>query len=139
MKKFYFVICAVLLFSPCGLSQANQSESAVKDAAAPYQKATLVKLTAYLNTKAREVSHTTVLDATIVSEKIVTYQFKIRSEALQYTSRYTPEKQPGNLPDAWWKGNAPVEISARNGRLFIKLPEGGEVASRIISQTPAAK
>jgi hypothetical protein len=76
-----------------------------------------------------------------MSEKTVTYDFSVRSGAVRYTSRYTPppEKQPGNLPDAWWKGNAPVEIRISKSALLMKLPDGHEVASRILGQTPAGK
>jgi hypothetical protein len=58
MKRLCFVIYAALLFSPFTPSQANASESTAKDAAALYQKATLLKLKAYVRTKSRELSHT---------------------------------------------------------------------------------
>jgi hypothetical protein len=79
------------------------------------------------------------LSSPIITETIVTYEFSIRSGALGYISRYTPEKQPGKLPDAWWKGNAPIQMRVRKRDLFIKLANGSEISSHIVSQTPTAK
>jgi hypothetical protein len=81
MKKFFLVLCVVLLLSPLASSQ---------NAAAPYERATLLKMTARLNTQTRELSHSNFTDATLMSEKTVTYDFSVRSGAVRYTSRYTP-------------------------------------------------
>lgn len=129
----------VLLVSTCASSQANQSESNQRDAAASYGSATLLTLTARARTQTEELRHTSLVDSPIISETIVTYEFTIRSGALRYISRYTPEEQPGNLPDAWWQGNAPIQMKVRNRTLFIKLPDGGAVSSHIVSQTSTAK
>ena len=134
MKRLCFGVCAVMLFSSFAPSQANQSESKQGDAAAPYDSATLLHLTARTHTQTQELQHTSVLSSPIITETIVTYEFAIRSGALRYISRYTPEKQPGNLPDAWWKGNAPIQMRVRKRALFIKLANGGEISSNIVSQ-----
>jgi hypothetical protein len=139
MAKFLLVFSAFFLFSSSSFCQVTQSESKTKDASPLYQKATLLKLTAQASTQTKEVSHTTFTNAVVVSEKIVTYHFTVRSGTKQYFAQYTPAKQPGNLPHAWWQGNAPVEIRVNNRTLFIKLPDGGEVASEIASQTSSTK
>ena len=134
MRTFCFVVSALLLFSPFAPSQTNESEPAAKESASAYQRATLVKMTARVRTDTQETRHTTVNDTTLITEKIVTYWFTIRSGGVQYSSKYTPDKQPGDMPDAWWHGNAPVEIGIRKRTLFIKSPKGEVVASRIVSQ-----
>ena len=139
MTRLYFGVCAVMLFSTFASSQANQSESKQGDAAALYDNATLLHLTARAHTQTRELQHTSLLSSPIITETIVTYEFAIRSGALGYVARYIPEKQPGHLPDAWWKGNAPIQMRVRKHALFIKLANGGEISSHIVSQTPTAK
>jgi len=139
MKKFCFVFCAALLISPWMLGETDQTESKAQGAPGTYQSATLLKLVATMRTVPRDVSHTTWTNAVIVSEKIVTYDFTVQSGPTRYTSRYTPEKQPGDLPHAWWQGNAPVQIRVKKRTLFIKLPDGTEVLSRIVNQTTISK
>lgn len=82
-----------------------------------------------------------MLDTSIVSEKVVTYQFNIKAGDTQYTSRYTPEPedQPGNLPHAWWQGTSLVGIRVKKHTLYLRMPEGGEIATHIVSQTITAK
>jgi len=139
MKKFCFgIICMMLLLvCTCTSSQANQSK--VTDAPVSYRSATLLRLTARAEAQTQQLMHTSILDDSIITQRVVTYEFDIRSGALRYISRYTPEKQPGNLPHAWWQGNAPIVIRVKNRSLFIRLPEGGEVASHIVRQISAAK
>ena len=134
MKRFCLGICMVLLFSAFAASQASQPESQVRNASDSYHGATLLRLIARAHTQTRELQHTSVLDSPIIAETIVTYEFSIRSGEQRYVSRYTPEKQPGNLPDAWWRGNAPVQIRVSNRKLLIRLPDGGELSSRIMKQ-----
>jgi len=139
MRKFPFTICAVLLLASYAAGQTNQSQPKGKNAAPVYRSAFLVKLTATARAETHDVLHSTALDSWIVSDKIVTYQFTIRSGGLQYASLYTPEPQPGNLPDAWWKGNALVGIRVDSKKLFIRLPDGGEIATRIVDEAAVSK
>jgi hypothetical protein len=136
MKKYLFVFCSILIFSACASGQATPSGSKGKDAAPIYQSAFLLKVTAVGHTQTDETRHTTLLDSTIVEEKIVTYEFTVRSGTVQYTSQYTsrPGNPLGKLPQPWWDGNALVGIRIKKHTLYIKLPEGGEVASHIVSQ-----
>jgi hypothetical protein len=72
MKRLCFGVCAVMLFSTFAPSQTNQSESKQRDAAAPYNSATLLHLTARAHTQTRELQHTSVLSSPIITETIVT-------------------------------------------------------------------
>jgi hypothetical protein len=126
-KLFFFGVASLLLFS---FSAAGQTQS---------QNARLVKMTATVSVHEREISHTNWTSATLVSEKIVTYHFVIRSGGVEYTSVYTPDDQPGTLPHAWWVGNAPVGIRIANHKLYIILPDGREVRSNVTGQTSTAK
>ena len=136
MKPFCLTLCSLLLFSSFASGQTAPSDTTQKDDTVTYQSARLVKMTASVTTLPHEVRHTTMVDTLIVSDKIITYQFLIRCGGVEYTSKYTPDEQPGNLPDAWWKGDAVVGIRAVKHKLYIKLPGGREVQSRIIRQTP---
>ena len=139
MKRFCLGICVVLLlFFTCASSQASQSESKQSTATASNGSATLLRMIARAHTRTTELQHTSIVNSPVISETIVTYEFTIRSGAQEYISRYTPEKQPGNMPDAWWRGKAPVQMRIRKSTLFIKLPEGGEVASHIVRRTSTA-
>lgn len=97
----------------------------------------LVKMTAQVHTQTDQAFFTTMLDTMIVSEKIVTYGFLIRTGTMQYRSRYTPTpaNQPGKLPPTWWQGHALVGIRVKKHKLYTRRPGGGEVASHIVSQT----
>jgi len=140
MKLFCFAFCSLLLVFSCASGQTPSDASQEKDAFV-YQSARLVRMTATVNIKERELSHTTPMSAVLVSEKIVTYHFLIRSGGVEYKSEYTPneQEQPGNLPHAWWEGTAPVGIRIVNQKLYIKLPDGRAVQSRVISQTTLSK
>ena len=139
MRKLPFAICAALLFASYAASQTNQAQPEGRNATPLYHSAFLVKLTAGVRTETHEVLHTTVLDSGVVSEKIVTYKFIIRSGGLQYASLYTPEPQPGNLPDAWWKDNALVGIRVEGHSLMIRLPQGGEIATSVVGKPAVSK
>jgi len=141
MKNLCFVICSILIFATCASGQANPSHSSGKTAGPLYQSAWLVKLTAQVHTETDQAFFTTMLDTTIVSEKIVTYGFLVRTGTVQYRSRYTPApaNQPGKLPAAWWQGDALVGIRVKKQKLYLRLPGGGEVASHIVSQTAVAQ
>src|SRR5215469_10887882 len=137
MKRLFFGLYMMLLLSTFTSSQANQSQSKVRDEASTYRNATLLKLTARARTQSREIRHTSLLDTTIVDDTIVTYEFTIRSGARSYISHYTPD-QPLNLPRAWRRRPVPVLIRVRKRTLYITIPEAGEVASHIVSQTSTA-
>ena len=139
MRPFGFALSLSLLFSSFASGQTAPSDTTQKRDALTYQDARLVKMTASISTQPRETRHTTMLDTIIVSDKIVTYHFLVRSGGVEYVSKYTPKEQPGNLPDAWWKGNAPVGIRVVKHRLYIKSADGSEVSSRLIRQAQVAK
>ena len=105
------------------------------------QNAMLVKMTASITVQEREISHVVATSSVLVSEKIVTYHFRVRLGGVEYTSEYTPSEreQPGNLPHAWWQGNAPVSIRIAKRKLYLGLPDGREVQSTITGQVPIAK
>jgi hypothetical protein len=98
-------------------------------------------MTASVNVQEREISHVTAWDAVLVSEKIVTYHFRVRLGGVEYTSVYTPgeSEQPGNLPHAWWEGNTPIAVRVAKHNLYIDLPDGREVRSTITGQTAITK
>ena len=54
----------------------------------------------------------------IVPETIITCEFTVRSGTLRYISTYTPEARAGNLPHAWWHGNAPIQMRVKKNTLF---------------------
>jgi hypothetical protein len=137
MKLSCFALCSLLLVFSSASGQTPSDTSQKKDVV--YQSARLVKMTASLNIKENEISHVTWTSAVLVSEKIVTYHFLIRSGRVEYTSEYTPNDQPGNLPHAWWEGDAPVGIRVAKHKLYIQLPDGREVASDITAQTSTTK
>jgi len=140
MKLSCFALCSLLLVLSSASGQTPSDTSQKKDSVV-YQSARLVKMTASANNQEREFSHTTPMSAVLVSEKIVTYHFLIRSGGVEYRSQYTPNEQdqPGDLPQAWWDGNASVGIRVVNKKLYIKLPDGRAVQSRVISRIPLSK
>jgi hypothetical protein len=137
MRKFLLLASAALVFSAAVSAQSTQSLTNVKNTTPAYRRATLEKLTAKVRTQTEEVRHTTMVDATIVPEKIYTYQFHINTGATKYTSRYTPEVQPGEFPQSWVQGNTLVEYRVQKNTLFLKLPQGGELETHIVTQSQA--
>jgi hypothetical protein len=132
MKSFCLALCYLSFFSSFASGQAAPSDTSQKDDTVACQSARLVKMTASVTTQPHEVRHTTMVDTLILPDNVIIYQFLIRCGGVEYTSEYTPDKQSGNLPDAWWKGSAVVGIRVVKHKLYIKLPDGREVKSRII-------
>src|SRR5215469_13389696 len=122
MKRLFFGLYMMLLLSTFTSSQANQSQSKVRDEASTYRNATLLKLTARAITQSREIRHTSLLDTMTVDDTTVTYEFTIRSGAVSYISHYTPYEQPWNLPRAWRRRPVPVVIRVRKRTLYITIP-----------------
>lgn len=140
MKLSCLVFFSLLLVSSFASGNTASNPSQKKDAAIN-QRTWLVKMTASVSIQERELSHTVAMNSVLVSEKIVTYHFLVRSGGVEYKSEYTPSEreQPGNLPHAWWEGNAPVSVRIVKQNLFIKLPDGREVQSGIIRRTALSK
>lgn len=134
MKSLCFVICSAFLFSTFAASQADSPDQRVKASEPSYERATLLRMTARAHTQTREIYRGSLLDSPIISETIVTYDFVVHLGTQRYTSRHTPERQPGNMPNAWWQGNSPVEVRIVGHNMFIRPPHGIELKSRIVSQ-----
>ena len=134
MKKLWIVVIVVLLWCPCVLGQASQPRAKSTDAHVTYQVGMLLKMVPHAYTKTQEVRHTTMVDTGLVSDDIVTYEYRIQVGPVQYVARYTPEAQPGTMPQAWWKGNSLVHVRAHGHTLFIQLPDGSEIPSRIVKK-----
>jgi hypothetical protein len=96
MKKLWIVVIVVLLWCPCVLGQASQPRAKSTDAHVTYQVGMLLKMVPHAYTKTQEVRHTTMVDTGLVSDDIVTYEYRIQVGPVQYVARYTPEAQPGN-------------------------------------------
>jgi hypothetical protein len=140
MKKVWFALGTVLLllFSPSVLAQADPGAAKAKNAPS-YESAMLLTLTATGRTVPRETRHTTLTDSLIVYDKVVTYEFAVKSGMMEYTSRYSLTNEPGDLPHDWWQGNQPVQIRVRKHALFIKLPNGSEVRTQITGHAVTVK
>jgi hypothetical protein len=134
MKSLFFTICSALLFSTFTAGQVNPPHGKARAVEPSYQRATLLKMTARVSTQARETLRGLLLDTPITSQKTVTYEYTIRMGTQCYTCRYTPPDQPGEMPGAWWKGNAPVQARVEGHTIFIKQPNGIQVASEIVGQ-----
>lgn len=138
MRLFCFAFSSLfLLFS----SVSAQTPTPVSQNTGGYQPAVLVKMAASVNVQEHEISHTTPVSAVLVAEKVVSYRFLIRLNGTEYTSEYTPSEreQPGNLPHAWWQGNAPIGIKIDKRSLFLRLPDGRTVQSIITNRAPLPK
>jgi len=96
-----------------------------------------LKMTPHVYTKTQETRHTTMTDTELISEKYVEYEYSIRVGSVQYFTRYTPKTQPGAMPEDWWKGNTWVHVRAEDKTLFIQLPDGSEIPSRIVKKVAA--
>jgi len=138
MKKVWIMVSVVLLSCPCVLGQTNQPHAKTTEARVIYQAGMLLKMVARADTKTQEVMHTSMMDAPLVSQKVITYEYNIRVGSAQYTTRYRPETQPGKMPEAWWKGNCLVHVRAQGKTLFIQLPDGSEIPSRIVKKVTAS-
>jgi len=139
MNKVWIVVTVVLLSCPCVLGQASQPSAKATDAHATYQVGMLLKMVAHAYTKTQEMRHTTMMDTELISEKIITYEYSIRVGSVQYSTRYTPKTQPGTMPEAWWKGNSLVHVRPQDHTLFIQLPDGSEIPSRIVKKVSASQ
>jgi len=134
MKSLCFTICSALLFSTYTPGQVNPPDAKARAVEPSYERATLLKMTATVRTQTSETLRGSLLDTPITSQKTVTYEYIIRVGTQRYTSRYTPAEQPGDMPPAWWKGNAPVQVRVEGHTMLIKQPNGIRVASEIVGQ-----
>jgi hypothetical protein len=114
--------------------QIGMSEPSGRGGPLGYEPATLLKMTATAETHNQILFQDSLLDSPIMSDKIVPYHYTIRMGTQRYNCRYTPTKQPGDMPDAWWKGNAPVQVRVEGHTRFIQQPKGIRVESQIVGQ-----
>jgi len=134
MSKVWIVVSVVLLSCACVVGQTKQPHARTTKAPVIYQAGMLLNMVAHADTKTQEVMHTSMMDAPLVSQKVITYEYNIRVGSTHYTTRYKPDVQPRKMPEAWWKGNTLVHVRPQGKTLFIQLPDGSEIPSRIVKK-----
>ena len=84
-----------------------------------WQAGTLVSV----EKKVESTPRTYLWDVVVTSTDVITYRLQVRVGNSTYTSDYTPEIQPSELPSGW-KPGVRLDVKVEKSRMFIRTTYG---------------